>query len=121
MELFMSRSSGADLDSLVEYLPEAVIDRLLERRAAKRSEGGGGGDAVPTRQADGGELGTTLSFEELVALAQPSDLALDSYSTRGVLSVPPRTATVLSSLKLAPDRFLQRYEVVTQSGGHCNV
>lgn len=118
MDLFMSRSGDADLDSVVEYLPEAVIDRLLERRAAKRREGDTVGDAVPARAeaGSGGEPGTSLSFEELVALAQPSDLALDSYSTRGVLSAPPRTATVLSSLKLAQDRFLQRYEVVTQSG-----
>lgn len=58
-----------------------------------------------------------LSFEELVALAQPSDLALDSYSTRGVLNAAPRSAAVLSSLKLAPERFLQRYSVVADSGG----
>ena len=57
-----------------------------------------------------------LSFEELVDLAQPSDLALDSYSMRGVLNAAPRSAAVLSSLKLAPDRFLQRYAVVSASG-----
>lgn len=43
--------------------------------------------------------------------------ALDAHSARGVLNAPPRCATVLSSLKLAPDRFLQRYEVVSRSGG----
>lgn len=58
-----------------------------------------------------------LNFEELVALAQPSDLALDSYSARGLLNAAPRSAAVLSSLKLAQDRFLQRYSVVSASGG----
>jgi hypothetical protein len=52
-----------------------------------------------------------------VALAQPSDLALDAYSARGLLNAAPRSASVLSSLRLTPDRFLQRYAVVAQSGG----
>jgi len=58
-----------------------------------------------------------LNFEELVALAQPSDLALDSYSARGLLNAAPRSAAGLSSLKLPQDRFLQRYSVVSASGG----
>jgi hypothetical protein len=35
MELFISRKQASDLDSIVEYLPEGVIDRLLERKRAK--------------------------------------------------------------------------------------
>lgn len=35
MALFLARQHSSDLDSVVEYLPEAVIDRLLERKAAK--------------------------------------------------------------------------------------
>lgn len=72
------------------------------------------GEAAITQQQD--DPGQSLSFDELVALAQPSDLVLDAYSARGVLNAAPRSATALSSLKLAPDRFLQRYEVATQSG-----
>lgn len=40
----------------------------------------------------------------------------DSYSARGLLNAAPRSAAVLSSLKLAPDRFLQRYSVVAAAG-----
>lgn len=135
MALFLAeRQSQRDLDPVVEFLPEAVIDRLLERKRAKREEeaargGSGGGMAGQVelghqpgqqqrqRRQGQGEGGLTeLSFEELVALAQPTDLALDAHSARGVLNAPPRCATVLSSLKLAPDRFLQRYEVVSRSG-----
>ncbi|KAL4447540.1 hypothetical protein ABPG75_004759 [Micractinium tetrahymenae] len=143
MALFCeARQSQRDLDSVVAFLPEAVIDRLLERKRAKREEeaargGGGGGMAEQLelgqqrgrereqqplqqqrreqRQQEGEGL-TELSFEELVALAQPTDLALDAYSARGVLAAPPLRATVLSSLKLAADRFLQRYEVLSQTG-----
>ncbi|EFN59604.1 hypothetical protein CHLNCDRAFT_56464 [Chlorella variabilis] len=112
MALFLARQHSSDLDSVVEYLPEAVIDRLLERKAAKLKEQAG--EAAITQQQD--DPGQSLSFDELVALAQPSDLVLDAYSARGVLNAAPRSATALSSLKLAPDRFLQRYEVATQSG-----
>lgn len=71
---------------------QAVIDRLLERKRAKREEeaargGSGGGMAGQVelghqpgqqqrqRRQGQGEGGLTeLSFEELVALAQPTDL-----------------------------------------------
>ena len=36
MALFTTRQSSDDLDNVVEFLPEAVIDRLLERKRAKR-------------------------------------------------------------------------------------
>lgn len=109
-------------------LPPSEEARLQDAQGA----GGGRGapEAVPRPEGEpavaqewGGAASSAganddddLSFEELVAFAQPSDLALDSYSARGVLNGPPRSAAVLSSLKLAPDRFLQRYEVTAQSG-----
>ncbi|KAL4434663.1 hypothetical protein ABPG77_002786 [Micractinium sp. CCAP 211/92] len=130
---FASRQSQRSLDPVMEFLPEAVIDRLLERKRAKQEEaardasGGGmagqlelgqqqGQQQQRRRQGQGQDGLTELSFEELVSLAQPTDLALDAYSARGVFNAPPRQATVLSSLKLGPDRFLQRYEVVSRSG-----
>ena len=36
MLVFTTRQSSGDLDNVVEFLPEAVIDRLLERKRAKR-------------------------------------------------------------------------------------
>jgi hypothetical protein len=98
---------------LIQHLPEAVIDRLLERKASRQREQAGL-PITALQQPD--ETGQSLSFEELLALAQPPDLELDSYSARGVLLAVPRSATVLSSLRLAPTLFRQRYEVTTQSG-----
>jgi hypothetical protein len=105
-----------------------VIDRLIERKRAKREEAAADAAAAAAfgapqqaaqqaaQQQSALSEDDDLNFEELVALAQPSDLALDSYSARGVLNAAPRSAAVLSSLKLAPDRFLQRYNVVACSG-----
>lgn len=76
----------------------------------------GSSSAPATAAADADDL----SFTELVSLAQPSDLALDAFSTRGLLNARPRSAALLSSLKLAPGRFLQRYEVVAESGALTN-
>ncbi|KAL4856801.1 hypothetical protein ACK3TF_002860 [Chlorella vulgaris] len=109
MELFQTRQH----DALIQHLPEAVIDRLLERKASRQREQAGL-PITAVQQPD--ETGQSLSFEELLALAQPPDLELDSYSARGVLLAVPRSATVLSSLRLAPTLFRQRYEVTTQSG-----
>ena len=85
----------------------------------RREEAGGASAAFPSAApaVSTQPPSEELSFEELVALAQPSDLALDAYSARGLLNAAPRSASVLSSLRLAPDRFVQRYSVVAQSGG----
>ena len=125
MALFQNRRSAAELDALVEYLPEAVIDRLLERRKAKRREAAeqaqqqqvGAAAAEPGGGAANEGEDSELSFDELVALSQPADLALDAFACRGVVNAPPRAAAVLSSLMLAPGRFLTRFSVVAQSGG----
>ncbi|PSC68411.1 DUF4864 domain-containing [Micractinium conductrix] len=124
MALFQNRRSAAELDALVEYLPEAVIDRLLERRKAKRREAAeqaqqqqvGAAAAEPGGGAANEGEDSELSFDELVALSQPADLALDAFACRGVVNAPPRAAAVLSSLMLAPGRFLTRFSVVAQSG-----
>ncbi|KAI7839987.1 hypothetical protein COHA_006308 [Chlorella ohadii] len=127
MDLFLSRRRSSDLDAVINYLPDTVIDRLIERKRAKREEAAADAAAAaafgaPQQAAKQAAQQPALSededlnFEELVALAQPSDLALDSYSARGLLNAAPRSAAVLSSLKLAQDRFLQRYSVVSASG-----
>lgn len=127
MDLFLSRRRSSDLDAVINYLPDTVIDRLIERKRAKREEAAADAAAAaafgaPQQAAQQAAQQSALSedddlcFEELVALAQPSDLALDSYSARGLMNAAPRSAAVLSSLKLAADRFLQRYSVVAASG-----
>jgi hypothetical protein len=36
MDLFLSRRRSCDLDAVINYLPDTVIDRLIERKRAKR-------------------------------------------------------------------------------------
>ena len=88
--------------------------RREDAAAASTSAGG----TVPAAAAAAAAAGDDeeLSFEELVDLAQPSYLELDAFSSRGLFHAPPASMHVLSSLRLRPDRFLQRYEVTARSG-----
>ncbi|KAI8468911.1 MAG: hypothetical protein J3K34DRAFT_425570 [Monoraphidium minutum] len=90
---------AGDLDSLLEFVPDEVIDRVIEMRRCNIS---------------GGEP-SWLRFTDVLQANASSHLYLDSFAVRH-LTAPPRAVRRLSAVRVSGDRYLQRCEVVSESG-----
>jgi hypothetical protein len=57
-----------------------------------------------------------LSFADLLDLSTHGDFHMDAYAQRGLILSPPAASTLLSSLHVSVDEFLQRYAITAHSG-----
>lgn len=89
-----------DLDALLEYVPDEVIDKVIEMR----------------RCASGGGAPSWLRFADVLQADAPSLLYLDSFATRHLAHAPPRALRLLSAVRVSPERYLQRCAVTAESG-----
>lgn len=103
VERCLQHFSDSNLDAVVEYLPDAVVDRALERKRRRLS---------------------SASFHELCfhdlldhsRRGESSDFNLNTYAQRGLVLSPPASSKLLSSLQVSGEEFLQRYQLTASSG-----
>lgn len=113
IKLFRKRE--ASLDQLLNYVPDDVLDGVLERvktkqemRQAKEAGGGkaAGSDALPA---------PLVSFKDILEYGGKEGFHLDAFAMRLLVFHNPKELQTLSSITLG-DRFLQRCAVVGASG-----
>eukprot|EP00878_Enallax_costatus_P001044 GHUV01001179.1.p1 GENE.GHUV01001179.1~~GHUV01001179.1.p1 ORF type:complete len:365 (+),score=98.94 GHUV01001179.1:962-2056(+) len=90
-----------DLDGMLEFCPDEVIDKLL----ALRKETGSSDEPV--------------HFEDILKANSEDLLYLDTYALRNLILAAPSSVQVLSAMHVTPDRYLQRCAIVSPSGEEC--
>lgn len=105
----------SDTASILQYLPDSVIDNALERKRSKLSDAWGNastpGANIPASGLDG-----DLRLDELLELVPATAFFANSFAMRAVIFTPPAAAQPLSTLRIAPGRCWQRYQVTAASG-----
>lgn len=96
---YLNHIKERDFDALLAYVPDDIIDECLRRKEGQASS-------------------SHISFKDV--LSTPS-LYLDTYATRCLVHAAPHSMTVLSSMAISTDRFLQRCAVVAPSGEECTL
>lgn len=91
---------AGDLDALLEFVPDEVIDKVIEMRRCNI----GGGEP------------SWLRFTDVLQANASSLLYLDSYAIRHLAHGVPRSLRLLSAVRVSGDRYLQRCAVVSHSG-----
>eukprot|EP00882_Tetradesmus_deserticola_P007026 GHRQ01007398.1.p2 GENE.GHRQ01007398.1~~GHRQ01007398.1.p2 ORF type:complete len:209 (+),score=68.35 GHRQ01007398.1:903-1529(+) len=93
---------SGQLDPLLEFCPDDVIDKLLALRK---------------------ETGSTeqVHFEDIVRASSDGEGTpfLDTYSLRNVVMSAPRSVQLLSAMHVSAEKYLQRCAIVAPSGEEC--
>eukprot|EP00775_Hariotina_reticulata_P004225 gene4225-4474_t len=87
-----------NLDGMLEFCPDELIDRLV----AHRKEAGSAED---------------VGIEDF--LKNSSNGLLDTYALRNLVMTAPRSVQVLSAMHVRPETYLQRCAIVSPSGEEC--
>ncbi|GBF89018.1 hypothetical protein Rsub_01517 [Raphidocelis subcapitata] len=91
---------AGDLDGLLEFVPDEVIDKVIE---ARRCNIGGGEPSW-------------LRFTDVLQADASSHLYLDSFAIRHLALGVPRALRPLSTFRVSHDRYMQRCAVVAAGG-----
>ena len=91
---------AGDLDALLEFVPDEVIDKVID---ARRCRGGGGEPSW-------------LRFSDVLQVNEGVHLYLDSFAVRHLAHGAPAALALLSAVRVSPERYLQRC-AVTGAGG----
>uniref|UniRef100_A0A383WPH7 Uncharacterized protein n=1 Tax=Tetradesmus obliquus TaxID=3088 RepID=A0A383WPH7_TETOB len=93
---------SGQLDPLLEFCPDEVIDKLLALRK---------------------ETGSTeqVHFEDIVRASSDGEGTpfLDTYSLRNLVMAAPSSVQLLSAMHISPEKYLQRCAIVAPSGEEC--
>lgn len=89
-----------DLDALIDFVPDEVIDDMLQSRKSLRQP-------------------EPLTFADVLQFANQKHLYLDTFSVRNLVHSAPTSVKVLSSLRVSYDKYLQRCLIVSPSGEEC--
>lgn len=109
---------GAEKDAIINFLPEALVERCLQRSRARgegwnlRTTGGSSDPGSSSSSSSNGDIG----LDQLLSCCTTEDFPADAFAYRGLLLAPPKEVTMLSTLRLSPERCLQRCAVSTASG-----
>lgn len=101
---------AAELDHCVAYMSQDCVDRCIERKIEKSADNQLGKSTLSPENTD-------VLFKDVLQFARPLlDFYIDSYGYRGLVFSSPKKCSALSSLRVAPNKFLQRYQVLTSYG-----
>jgi len=107
MSMLKSPGNHRGQDSVIQYLPDAVIDKYLEKY-----ENGAPGSMRKSRKEL--ESDDDVCLQEFIK--QSEEMLANSYTWRGLLFNAPKNVTMLSTLAVDRNRVLQRFHLESISG-----
>lgn len=107
MSILKSPGDFKGQDSVIQYLPDAVIDKYLEKY-----ENGAPGSMRKNRIEL--ESDDDVCLQEFIK--QSEEMLANSYTWRGLLFNAPKSVAMLSTLVVDRNRVLQRFHVESFSG-----
>ena len=107
MSMLQSPGNQKGQDSVIQYLPDAVIDKYLEKY-----QNGAPGSMRKNRAEL--ESNDDVCLQEFIK--QSEEMLANSYTWRGLLFNAPKSVTMLSTLAVERNRVLQRFHLESFSG-----
>eukprot|EP00877_Chromochloris_zofingiensis_P007885 jgi/Chrzof1/334/Cz01g11230.t1 len=100
MSCCLEHIRDGDLDGLLEFVRDEVIDKVLAwRKFSGRTK--------------------RLQFADVLQANNQDLLYLDTYALRNLVFAPPTSMQLLSAMHVTPEKYLQRYSVVSSYGEEC--
>jgi hypothetical protein len=107
MSMLQSPGNQKGQDTVIQYLPDAVIDKYLEKY-----QNGAPGSMRKNRAEL--ESDDDVCLQEFIK--QSEEMLANSYTWRGLLFNAPKSVTMLSTLAVERNRVLQRFHLESFSG-----
>ena len=112
-EILRVFNSPGERAAIVQFLPDDVIDRALEKRSSQNNLTTINSSAIASADVD---------LMELLELAPTSSLTIDAFAMRGLILNPPdHVSTALSILRISSERCRQRFALTTTSGEEMHI